>query len=166
MEEKRNRNHRVGDLSSSSSSYSVPPMPIDSSNVGFQGRLEPVEAYVNKHGLGLGVDKVKKKSTGLSESSISVEKHSFPLQRGRLEPVEAYVNKHGLGLGVDKVKKKSTGLSESSISVEKQRQEDRKFTKKEKQLSKRIKKMLDIEKQIQEKEFERQFFREFWPDNV
>ena len=40
------------------------------------------------------------------------------------------------------------------------------MTKKEKAVSKRMKKMLREEKQLQEKEFERAFFREFWPDNV
>lgn len=41
-----------------------------------------------------------------------------------------------------------------------------KKTKKEKAVSKRMKKMVDEEKRWQEKEFERSFFREFWPDNV
>ncbi|GAB2233572.1 hypothetical protein Droror1_Dr00002798 [Drosera rotundifolia] len=129
----------VGDPSSSSFSHSVPPMPIDSSNIGFQ--------LLKKHGW--------KEGTGLGAS-----------EQGRLEPVEAYVKKNKHGLGVDKGKKKSISLRDSGISVERNKYEDRKLTKKEKQLSKRIKKMLEVEKQIQEREFERQFFRDFWPDNV
>jgi hypothetical protein len=38
--------------------------------------------------------------------------------------------------------------------------------KKAKALSKRVRKMQEIEKKMQEKEFERAFFREFWPENV
>lgn len=39
-------------------------------------------------------------------------------------------------------------------------------SKKCKTLSKRVRKMQELEKQLQEKEFERAFYREFWPDNV
>ena len=39
-------------------------------------------------------------------------------------------------------------------------------SKKCKTLSKRMRKMQELEKQLQEKEFERAFYREFWPDNV
>ena len=41
-----------------------------------------------------------------------------------------------------------------------------KKTKKEKALSKRMRKMLEQEKRLQENEFRQAFFREFWPDNV
>lgn len=44
--------------------------------------------------------------------------------------------------------------------------QEQKTTKKNKALSKRMRKMQEREKQMQEKEFERAFFREFWPDNV
>lgn len=40
------------------------------------------------------------------------------------------------------------------------------MTKKDKALSKRMRRIQELEKKAQEKEFERAFFREFWPDNV
>ena len=41
-----------------------------------------------------------------------------------------------------------------------------KKTKKEKALSKRMRKMLEQEKRLQENDFRQAFFRAFWPDNV
>lgn len=44
--------------------------------------------------------------------------------------------------------------------------EAKKSMKREKLVTKRLRKMQEEEKLMQEKEFERAFFREFWPDNV
>lgn len=38
--------------------------------------------------------------------------------------------------------------------------------KKTKAVSRKMKKILEFEKQLQEKELVREFYREFWPDNV
>ncbi|GAB2284977.1 hypothetical protein Dimus_019432 [Dionaea muscipula] len=128
---------------SSSSSYSAPAAAaaaIDSSNIGFQ--------LLKKHGW--------KEGTGLGA-----------YEQGRLEPVEACVKKNKRGLGAVEVKKNSRNPCENGISVEKHKKEGgRPSTKKEKMISKRIKKMEEVERRLQEREFERQFFREFWPDNV
>ncbi|KAL6332482.1 hypothetical protein AAG906_008512 [Vitis piasezkii] len=112
---------------------------IDSSNIGFK--------LLKKHGW--------KEGTGLGVSG-----------QGRLEPVQAYLKKNKRGLGADKVKKTAVGSYENLPSNGKTDKEHLHTRKKGKTVSKRMKKMLEEEKQLQEKEFERAFFREFWPDNV
>ncbi|OWM63105.1 hypothetical protein CDL15_Pgr008021 [Punica granatum] len=102
-----------------SSSRSSAPA-IDSSNKGFQGRLEPVETHMKNNKHGLGADKVKKKIPKTSNAAASDGKD-----------------------GNEKLQ-----------------------SKKSKALSKKARKMLELEKQLQDKEFERAFFREFWPENV
>ncbi|XP_057526445.1 uncharacterized protein LOC130805682 [Amaranthus tricolor] len=109
---------------------------LDSSNIGFQ--------LLKKHGW--------KEGTGLGAS-----------QQGRLEPVEAYLKKNKRGLGAEKTKKKALQSSTTTISAA---EKNEKKTKKEKALSKRMRKMLEQEKRLQENEFRQAFFREFWPDNV
>jgi hypothetical protein len=44
--------------------------------------------------------------------------------------------------------------------------EEKKSSKREKLVTKRLRKLQEEEKLMQEKEFEKAFFREFWPDNV
>lgn len=44
--------------------------------------------------------------------------------------------------------------------------QDMQSKKKNKQVSKRMRRMREEEERMKEKEFERAFFREFWPDNV
>ncbi|KAF7827469.1 G patch domain and ankyrin repeat-containing protein 1-like protein [Senna tora] len=84
---------------------------------------------------------------------------------GRLEPVEAYVKNNKLGLGADSMKKKAVKTHHANASEGKNKQEQL-SPKKKKPLSKRMRKMQELEKKMQEKEFERAFFREFWPENV
>ncbi|XP_075634700.1 G-patch domain-containing protein C1486.03 [Castanea sativa] len=129
----------MGDeVSSSSSSNNCSAVAIDSSNIGFQ--------LLKKHGW--------KEGTGLGAS-----------QQGRLEPVQTYLKNNKRGLGADKVKKTTKKPHHTAASNEKNDQ-DHLPSKKCKTLSKRIRKMQELEKQLQEKEFERAFYREFWPDNV
>ncbi|KAL2938986.1 G patch domain-containing protein 8 [Bienertia sinuspersici] len=118
-------------------SSSTPASALDSSNIGFQ--------LLKKHGW--------KEGTGLGSS-----------EQGRLEPVETYVKKNKRGLGAEKVKKKI--LQSSTMTSSGANGKPEKKSKKEKALSKRMRKMLDEEKRQQEKELQRAFFREFWPDNV
>ncbi|KAH7865954.1 hypothetical protein Vadar_013568 [Vaccinium darrowii] len=129
---------RVGMGLGSDSTSSSSQAPIDSSNIGFQ--------LLKKHGW--------KEGTGLGIS-----------EQGRLEPVEAFLNKNKRGLGAEKMQKPQR--SENAQLLGANRKNDKVSSgKKEKAISKRMKKMQDIEKRLQEKEFERAFFREFWPDNV
>ncbi|KAF5444449.1 hypothetical protein F2P56_033580 [Juglans regia] len=111
---------------------------IDSSNIGF--------LLLKKHGW--------KEGTGLGAS-----------EQGRLEPVQAYLKNNKRGLGADKVKMVAKKSYVTAASNEKNDQ-DHLPLKKCKTLSKRMRKMQELEKQLQEKEFERAFYREFWPDNV
>ncbi|KAH9623153.1 hypothetical protein KSS87_011007 [Heliosperma pusillum] len=123
-----------------SSSLSSSSSALNSSNIGFQ--------LLKKQGW--------KEGTGLGAS-----------EQGRLEPVETYVKKNKSGLGSEKLKK-TTLLSAKrpKTSTSSQNEKPEKLSKKEKALSKRMKKMLDEEKLWHEKECERSFFREFWPENV
>ncbi|PKI63955.1 hypothetical protein CRG98_015631 [Punica granatum] len=82
-------------------------------------------------------------------------------EQGRLEPVETHMKNNKHGLGADKVKKKIPKTSNAAASDGKDGN-----SKKSKALSKKARKMLELEKQLQDKEFERAFFREFWPENV
>ncbi|XP_004297703.1 PREDICTED: G patch domain and ankyrin repeat-containing protein 1 homolog isoform X1 [Fragaria vesca subsp. vesca] len=109
---------------------------INSSNIGFQ--------LLKKHGW--------KEGTGLGIS-----------EQGRLEPIQTYLKNNKRGLGADKVQKVLKPPDPSPLN-EKSGQELHK--KKSKGLSKKMKKMQELESRLQEKEFERAFFREFWPDNV
>ncbi|KAF9676427.1 hypothetical protein SADUNF_Sadunf08G0001000 [Salix dunnii] len=120
---------------------------IDSSNIGFQ--LLKKQGW--KEGTGLGIS-----------------------EQGRLEPVQTCLknNKRGLGSDHNKkllVKKNNTTDSSSasafSSSKDKNNQ-DRFSSRKSKALSKKQRKMQELEKRLQDQEFERAFFREFWPDNV
>ncbi|KAL9247714.1 hypothetical protein vseg_021117 [Gypsophila vaccaria] len=110
---------------------------LNSSNIGFQ--------LLKKHGW--------KEGTGLGIS-----------EQGRLEPIETCVKKNKRGVGAEKPKMKTLLSAKNSTLSEKERTE--KKSKKEKALSKRVRKMLDEDKRRQEKEFEQSFFREFWPENV
>ncbi|MED6110980.1 hypothetical protein PIB30_048040 [Stylosanthes scabra] len=110
---------------------------INSSNIGFQ--------LLKKHGW--------KEGTGLGVS-----------EQGRLEPVETYVKNNKRGLGADKSKNKAVKPAHTDDGSEENNKQESK--KKKKALSKRIRKMEELEKKMQEKEFERAFFREFWPENV
>ncbi|XP_074309383.1 uncharacterized protein LOC141643899 [Silene latifolia] len=134
-EQKRDGGHYYNSSSSLSSSSA-----LNSSNIGFQ--LLKKQGW--KEGTGLGVS-----------------------EQGRLEPVETYVNKNKRGLGSEKLKK-TTLLSAKrpKIPTSSQNEKTEKMSKKEKALTKRMKKILDEEKRWHEKERERAFFREFWPDNV
>ncbi|KAL6187263.1 hypothetical protein ACLB2K_043377 [Fragaria x ananassa] len=109
---------------------------INSSNIGFQ--------LLKKHGW--------KEGTGLGIS-----------EQGSLEPIQTYLKNNKRGLGADKVQKVLKPPDPSPLN-EKSGQELHK--KKSKGLSKKMKKMQELESRLQEKEFERAFFREFWPDNV
>ncbi|KAM3289846.1 hypothetical protein CQW23_28516 [Capsicum baccatum] len=113
-------------------------IPIDSSNLGFK--------LLKKHGW--------REGTGLGIA-----------EQGRLEPVPAYIKKNMRGLGAEKPKKvaahpKNTGHSSDKILKDGDKES------KPKGISKKMKKVLELDKRMQEKEFERAFFREFWPDNV
>ncbi|XP_024026017.1 G patch domain and ankyrin repeat-containing protein 1 homolog isoform X3 [Morus notabilis] len=113
---------------------------IDSSNIGFR--------LLKKHGW--------KEGTGLGIS-----------EQGRLEPVEAHLKNNKRGLGADKVKKKALKpLDTKTTTIPDGKSEQEVPLKKSKPLSKKMRKMQELERQVQEKEFERAFFREFWPDNV
>ena len=109
---------------------------IDSSNIGFQ--LLKKQGW--KEGTGLGIS-----------------------EQGRLEPVQTYLKNNKRGLGSDHhkkllVKKNNTTDSSSASAFSSSR--------KSKALSKKQRKMQELEKRLQDQEFERAFFREFWPDNV
>ncbi|KAG2662837.1 hypothetical protein I3843_16G000700 [Carya illinoinensis] len=80
-------------------------------------------------------------------------------EQGRLEPVQAFLKNNKRGLGADKVK---VAAKKSYVTAASNKKNDQKC----KTLSKRTRKMQELEKQLQEKEFERTFYREFWPDNV
>lgn len=121
---------------------------IDSSNIGFQ--------LLKKHGW--------KEGTGLGIS-----------EQGRLEPVQTYLKNNKRGLGADHNKKllvkknnttESSSAPDSSSSSKDKNNQDRSSSRKSKALSKKQRKMQELEKRLQDKEFERGFFREFWPDNV
>lgn len=123
---------------------------IDSSNIGF--------LLLKKHGW--------KEGTGLGIS-----------EQGRLEPVQTYLKNNKRGLGADHNKKllvkknnttesSSAPASSSSSSSKDKTSQDRSSSRKSKALSKKQRKMQELEKRLQDKEFERGFFREFWPDNV
>ncbi|KAG6763284.1 hypothetical protein POTOM_030698 [Populus tomentosa] len=121
---------------------------IDSSNIGFQ--------LLKKHGW--------KEGTGLGIS-----------EQGRLEPVQTYLKNNKRGLGADHNKKllvkknnttESSSAPASSSSSKDKNNQDRSSSRKSKALSKKQRKMQELEKRLQDKEFERGFFREFWPDNV
>ncbi|KAI5578015.1 hypothetical protein POPTR_008G003100v4 [Populus trichocarpa] len=122
---------------------------IDSSNIGFQ--------LLKKHGW--------KEGTGLGIS-----------EQGRLEPVQTYLKNNKRGLGADHNKKllvkknntteSSSAPASSSSSSKDKTNQDRSSSRKSKALSKKQRKMQELEKRLQDKEFERGFFREFWPDNV
>lgn len=121
---------------------------IDSSNIGFQ--------LLKKHGW--------KEGTGLGIS-----------EQGRLEPVQTYLKNNKRGLGADHNKKllakknnttESSSAPASSSSSKDKTNQDRSSSRKSKALSKKQRKMQELEKRLQDKEFERGFFREFWPDNV
>ncbi|KAJ6989518.1 hypothetical protein D5086_015452 [Populus alba] len=122
---------------------------IDSSNIGFQ--------LLKKHGW--------KEGTGLGIS-----------EQGRLEPVQTYLKNNKRGLGADHNKKllvkknntteSSSAPASSSSSSKDKNNQDRSSSRKSKALSKKQRKMQELEKRLQDKEFERGFFREFWPDNV
>lgn len=121
---------------------------IDSSNIGF--------LLLKKHGW--------KEGTGLGIS-----------EQGRLEPVQTYLKNNKRGLGADHNKKllvkknnttESSSAPASSSSSKDKTSQDRSSSRKSKALSKKQRKMRELEKRLQDKEFERGFFREFWPDNV
>uniref|UniRef100_A0A5B7BEH3 Putative G patch domain and ankyrin repeat-containing protein 1 n=1 Tax=Davidia involucrata TaxID=16924 RepID=A0A5B7BEH3_DAVIN len=126
----------VGDGGVASTSSAT---PIDSSNIGFQ--------ILKKHGW--------KEGTGLGIS-----------EQGRLEPVQAYLKKNKRGLGADKVKTAPKCSENIKKPPTDGKTDELPSRNKAKNISKRMKKMQEFEKQLQEKEFERAFFREFWPDNV
>ncbi|CAL9109084.1 unnamed protein product [Musa textilis] len=111
---------------------------IDSSNVGFK--------LLKKCGW--------KEGTGLGAS-----------EQGMLEPIPTLVKKNKRGIGADKTKKK-VEVQKDLLDAEMQNNHDMQSKKKNKQVSKRIRKMREEEERMKEKEFERAFFREFWPDNV
>ncbi|KAI4385802.1 hypothetical protein MLD38_003795 [Melastoma candidum] len=111
---------------------------IDSSNIGYK--------LLKKHGW--------KEGTGLGI-----------YEQGILEPVETYVKNNKRGVGAEKLKKNigkqpQPGMSNQNTS------EEEKPPKRTKALSKKLRRMQELEKKLQEKEFQRAFFREFWPDNV
>ncbi|KAJ9190632.1 hypothetical protein P3X46_001814 [Hevea brasiliensis] len=120
------------------SNSSTSTTAIDSSNIGFQ--------LLKKHGW--------KEGTGLGVS-----------EQGRLEPLQACLKNNKRGLGADKVKKRTPKPLESLIAKD-QNEKEHSPSKKSKTLSKKQRKMQQLEKHLQEKEFERAFYREFWPDNV
>lgn len=115
---------------------------------------------------------VSSSTTALNSSNIGfqlLKKHGWKegtglgaCLQGRLEPVETYVKKNKRGLGAEKVKKKTLQSTANTPGEGK----TEKMSKKEKALSKRMRKMLDEEKRRQENESRQAFFREFWPDNV
>ncbi|XP_038719044.1 G patch domain and ankyrin repeat-containing protein 1 homolog [Tripterygium wilfordii] len=110
---------------------------IDSSNIGFQ--------LLKKHGW--------KEGTGLGVS-----------EQGRLEPVQAHLKSNKRGLGAEVKRKNHKSLE--SVTPKGKQDKEQQPSKKSKALSKKMRKMQEIEKRMQEKEFDRAFFREFWPDNV
>ncbi|THU69308.1 hypothetical protein C4D60_Mb08t13070 [Musa balbisiana] len=110
---------------------------IDSSNVGFK--------LLKKCGW--------KEGTGLGAS-----------EQGMLEPIPTLVKKNKRGIGADKTKKKVE--VQKDLDAKMQNNHDMQSKKKNKQVSKRIRRMREEEERMKEKEFERAFFREFWPDNV
>ncbi|XP_050373853.1 uncharacterized protein LOC126791440 [Argentina anserina] len=109
---------------------------INSSNIGFQ----LLKKHGWKEGSGLGI-----------------------CEQGRLEPVETYLKNNKRGLGADKIRKALKPPDPSPLS---RKCDQELHTKRSKGLSKKMKKMRELESRLQEKEFERAFFREFWPDNV
>ncbi|KAG5549394.1 uncharacterized protein LOC131325238 isoform X2 [Rhododendron vialii] len=130
---------RVGIGLGSGSTSSSSQAPIDSSNIGFQ--------LLKKHGW--------KEGTGLGIS-----------EQGRLEPVQAFLKKNKRGLGAEKVQEKPQMVENSEHPASNRKNDKVSSGKKAKAISKRMKKLQDLEQRLQEKEFERAFFREFWPDNV
>lgn len=112
---------------------------IESSNIGYQ--------LLKKHGW--------KEGTGLGIS-----------EQGRLEPLQTHVKNNKRGLGAEKIEKSTVNRSEDHVSKGQDDTEQLKSKKKQKTISKRVRKMQEEEKRMQDKEFERAFFREFWPDNV
>ncbi|XP_040373754.1 G patch domain-containing protein 8 isoform X2 [Rosa chinensis] len=110
---------------------------INSSNIGFQ--------LLKKHGW--------KEGTGLGIC-----------EQGRLEPVQTYLKNNKRGLGADKIRKALKPPDPPALNQKNDQEEL--HSKKSKGLSKKMRKMRELESRLQEKEFERVFFREFWPDNV
>ncbi|XP_050233861.1 uncharacterized protein LOC126682290 [Mercurialis annua] len=122
------------------SSSTASAAAISSSNIGFQ--------LLKKHGW--------KEGTGLGVS-----------EQGRLEPVQVYQknNKRGVGAHTNNNQfKNKTAVSQSSSDH--RRQNETCGLRNSKPLSKKQRKLVELEKRLQEKEFERAFYREFWPDNV
>ncbi|KAF2537534.1 hypothetical protein F2Q68_00023065, partial [Brassica cretica] len=80
-------------------------------------------------------------------------------KQGILVPVqtEPKNNKRGIGAVAEKPTKRKAVIKF---------QEEEEVSKQSKKLSKKMRMLMEHEKQLQEKEFERAFFREFWPDNV
>ncbi|WCJ38961.1 D111/G-patch domain-containing protein [Euphorbia peplus] len=112
---------------------------IESSNLGFQ--------LLKKHGW--------KEGTGLGVS-----------EQGRLEPLQTYLKNNKRGLGADKVKKKTPKTLQQPPASKEKMEKEHSASKASKLLSKKQRKMQELEKRLAEKEFERAFYREFWPDNV
>lgn len=119
-------------------SASTTTTTINSSNIGFQ--------LLKKHGW--------KEGTGLGIS-----------EQGRLEPVETRMKNNKRGIGADIVKKK-VAKPDRGDSAKADNKQEHLSQKKTKTLSKRMRKMQELEKKMQEKEFDRAFCREFWPENV
>ncbi|KAF7142534.1 hypothetical protein RHSIM_Rhsim05G0152000 [Rhododendron simsii] len=106
-----------------------------------------IDELLKKHGW--------KEGTGLGIS-----------EQGRLEPVQAFLKKNKRGLGAEKVQEKPQMVEYSEHPSSNRKNDKVSSGKKAKAISKRMKKLQDLEQRLQEKEFERAFFREFWPDNV
>ncbi|KAL2545729.1 G patch domain-containing protein 11 [Forsythia ovata] len=144
---------RVSNMGSSTST------PINSSNIGFQGRLEPVHAYVNNNKRGLGSYKPKKAKEqlgnlenpdGKCETDLEEVENNFAPPKNIPNQLRSPTN--GLEL-IQVLDKRVVGVPLLP-------------KKKAKGISKKLKKMQEFEERLQEKEFDRTFFREFWPDNV
>nr|GMD13294.1 G patch domain and ankyrin repeat-containing protein 1 homolog [Ipomoea batatas] len=145
---------------------------------GYEGVAAPMTAT----GLGAGAmdDHYSRSSSSMAAStSIPInssnigfqllKKHGWKegtglgiAEQGRLEPVEGCVKRNKRGLGADKGKK----ASEHTKSEKAGKEVKLPVKKKTKAVSKKMKKILEFEKQLQEKELVREFYREFWPDNV
>ncbi|KAJ4826190.1 hypothetical protein Tsubulata_023779 [Turnera subulata] len=123
------------------STLSMDSGAIDSSNIGFQ--------LLKKHGW--------KEGTGLGVS-----------EQGRLEPVEPLPNhnKRGLGAISSSKQKRKAKASNNNQPQPPTTATTKESNNKQPVLTKKQKRMQELEKRLQEKEFERAFYREFWPDNV
>lgn len=110
-------------------------------------------------------------ATAINSSNIGfqlLKKHGWKegtglgiAEQGRLEPIQTHVKKNKRGIGAEKVKK-----PKPIEDLEAESKNEKEKPPKKSKASKRMRKMLELERRLQETEFDRAFRRQFWPDNV